>query len=89
MKRKRNRLSDIGPRTRRLFAVRDGIRGMRKALDRGACRDAAALLRLTEREMRTITVDANTQDNFDAEKDRLKHACKTSLGKRRRKARRR
>ena len=43
MRRRRRGLADIGPNTKRLYAVRDGIRGVRRALERGSCKDAAAI----------------------------------------------
>jgi len=72
--------ADIGPQTRKLSEVRAGIRGVRQALDRGDCRDAAALLKLTEREkQRLVAIDANTQHWFDAAKSEFKTSCRVSF----------
>jgi hypothetical protein len=77
MKRRRRRgLADIGPATRRYAAVRDGIRGLRRAIDRGACKDAAALLRLTEHAMRDVQLAKAEREFFDDEKLRFNKGCR-------------
>lgn len=87
MRRRRRGLADIGPNTKRLYAVRDGIRGVRRALERGSCKDAAALLRLTNAEVKRLPqLDKNTQFWLDVERARVQESCKTGLGRRRRRA---
>jgi hypothetical protein len=75
-RRKIGGLRDIGPQTRRYAAVRDGIRGMSRALDRGACKDAAALLKLTERAMRGVPVLRAEREFFEEEHERFTTSCK-------------
>jgi hypothetical protein len=79
-RRKRKHLADvdlvIGPATRRLQAVRDGIKGVRRALDRGSCRDAVVLLRLTEAEAKRIRIGPNEREQLADEKSRLTRACR-------------
>lgn len=67
------RLGDIaiGKQTAKVQAIRDGIKGMRKALDRGACRDAAAIGRLTALALGTVGPLPNERRQFEAEQDRL------------------
>lgn len=78
--RKRRRktvgLRDIGPHTRRYQAIRDGIRGMSKALDRGACKDAGAIMKLTERAMRNVPVMRAEREFFEEERERFGTSCK-------------
>ena len=69
-------LRDIGPNTRRYEAIRDGIRGMSKALDRGACADAGALMKLTERAMRNVPILRAEREFFEDERDRFTTSCK-------------
>lgn len=78
--RKRRRktvgLRDIGPGTRRYQAIRDGIRGMSKALDRGSCKDAGALMKLTEQAMRNVPVLRAEREFFEDERERFVTSCK-------------
>lgn len=68
--------SDIGPSTRRVEAVRDGIRGIRRALERNACRDAEALLKLTDRAVKGVKLVARERDFLELERDRIKLRCR-------------
>lgn len=82
---KRSQFADIGPKTRKLMEVRAGVRGIDRALERGSCKDAAALIRLTGNEIHKLGhVDANTQFWFDEYKRQFKTSCKTGLTRRRR-----
>lgn len=76
MKRRKKVLGDIGPQTRRYQAIRDGIRGVRRALDRKACPDARALLRLTEHAASGVSLGADERRYFDEEKARFRRLCK-------------
>jgi hypothetical protein len=76
-KRKRKMLRDaIGPQTMRYQAIRDGIKGMRRAADRGACKDATALLRLTEQAMTGITILRTEREHFEDERARINKRCR-------------
>jgi hypothetical protein len=66
----------VGPQTQRYQAIRDGIRGLRRANDRGACKDAAALLRLTEQAMVGLPVMKAERERLDAEKTRHNRGCR-------------
>lgn len=86
----RQSFADIGPRTKKLAEVRDGVRGISRALDRGACRDAAALLRLTEREAAKLNIlDDDTRSWLREEKQRFQKSCSVNLARRTRRRRRR
>jgi hypothetical protein len=69
-------LRDIGPQMRLYQAIRDGIRGIRKANDRGACKDAGALIRLTEQAMRDVPVLKAEREYFNDEKARYNRGCR-------------
>lgn len=82
MKRRRKGLAypgdHIGPQTKRFAAIQDGIKGVRKALDRGACRDAAVIMKLTETAMkRGAYVGNTTTEHFIVEKQRFNRSCST------------
>ena len=78
----------IGPNTQRLQAVRAGVRGVRTALDRGNCKDAAALLRLTMAEAKKLpSVDFNTLYWLNEEHQRFSKKCRVKLSGRRRRRR--
>jgi hypothetical protein len=88
--RRRKNLHDyqFGPNVRKLHEVRDGIRGMRRALDRGACKDAAALAKLTEREMKKLKeIDDNTMFQFEVAKENIQNTCRVNFGRARRRRR--
>lgn len=75
VKRKRSRrLGDIaiGKQTGKVQAIRDGIKGIRKALDRGACKDAAALSRLTELAFQSVGPLPAERAHFEAERERVR-----------------
>lgn len=79
-RRKRRRVlgDSIGPATARLDSLRSGVRGLRQALDRGACNDAFALLTETERTVGKLTGTPgldNERAYFSIEKGRFKKAC--------------
>lgn len=85
-RRKRRTLRDvdiaIGPNTQRLAAVRAGVRGVRKALDHRRCRDAAAILKLTNQEAKRLpTIDANTAHWLAVEQARFRQACAIQFGR--------
>jgi hypothetical protein len=70
----------IGPNTKRLQTVRAGVRGVRAALDRGNCKDAAALLRLTMAEMKKLpSADFNTLYWLNEEHRRFNKSCRMKL----------
>lgn len=69
-------LRDIGPRTRQYQAIRDGIKGLRRALDRGACRDAEVMLQLTEGAMRGVRLLKPEREFFETERERFGKSCK-------------
>jgi hypothetical protein len=69
-------LRDIGPKTRRYQAIRDGIKGLRRALDRKACRDAEVMLQLTEHAMRGVRLLKPEQQYFDDERARYGKSCR-------------
>jgi hypothetical protein len=76
VRRKRRGLADIGPNTNRLRGVRDGIVGASRALDRGACRDANALLKLTGAELKRGIGTTRDHDNFNGEIERYARKCR-------------
>jgi hypothetical protein len=69
-------LRDIGPQTRCYQSIRDGIKGLRRALDRGACRDAEVMLQLTEHAMRGVRLLKPEQRFFDDERARYGKSCR-------------
>jgi hypothetical protein len=75
-RRKTRGLADVGPRTRHNQAIRDGITGLRRANDRGACRDAAALLKLTEQAMRGVSLAKAEREHFEDERLRFNKGCR-------------
>jgi len=89
--KRRRRLADIdiGPRTRRLQAVRDGVRGVRAALDRDNCRDAAAIMKLTLTEAKKLpNIDFNTLYWLNEERQRFSKSCRMKLSGQRRRSQR-
>lgn len=75
-RRGRKRLGDIGPKTMRYQAIRDGIRGVRRALDRRSCQDAGALLRLTDQVAHNMPVARAEREYLDEERSRYRKICK-------------
>jgi len=70
-------LGDFGPQTNRLRAIWDGITGFREAIDQKNCRNAAALLRLTEAEIaRGPSPGKRALDYLADERERFLRKCR-------------
>jgi len=75
-RRRKKQLADFGPNIRQYLSIRDGIKGVRAALDKNRCLDAFAIVKHTERVIgRSAPLTADDRGNYDAELSRFKRQC--------------